>query len=351
MATLPMVATDDYIGYDASNAQIGPGASAYFASGLDLVSRYWLPRAEVFRALVDSKIDAPNHNSNVYTVTVNQELGPLGGYAGSVPTLDEVAFDEPVDKPTPRTFSIQMYERGNWEAHTDFGILVSWDKAFKDSTVRALMKQCSETVDKLVRVTLDDGTNKLYYDTTGTPDNGFTTTAPAAVDCGVMNAQFVSACRTRLESRDAEVRGDGYTAVAHPDVLFDILHEGGPGGGVWSYQSARAYTNPNDINKAKVTNYLGVNFMTSSQATKAGTSPNFLYNTYFVGREALMEIVKVEPHFYPGPIIDVYKRVYPLVWRGVLGHTIFRNNALEIAVTRSSLGAVTINQATLNRTL
>jgi len=65
-----------------------------------------------------------------------------------------------------------------------------------------------------------------------------------------------------------------------------------------------------------------------------------VFNTYFAGQQALAEAVAEEPHVVIGPVVDKLMRHRPLGWYGVLGHAIYRQEALYRVETSSSIDFV-----------
>ena len=65
-----------------------------------------------------------------------------------------------------------------------------------------------------------------------------------------------------------------------------------------------------------------------------------VFNTYFAGQQALAEAVAEEPHVVIGPVVDKLMRHRPLGWYGVLGHAIYREEALYRIETSSSIDFV-----------
>ena len=65
-----------------------------------------------------------------------------------------------------------------------------------------------------------------------------------------------------------------------------------------------------------------------------------VFNTYFAGQQALAEAVAEEPHVVIGPVVDKLMRHRPLGWYGVLGHAIYRQEALYRIETSSSIDYV-----------
>lgn len=64
------------------------------------------------------------------------------------------------------------------------------------------------------------------------------------------------------------------------------------------------------------------------------------FNTYFAGQQALAEAVAEEPHVVIGPVVDKLMRHRPLGWYGVLGWSIYRDEALYRVESSSSINFV-----------
>jgi len=75
----------------------------------------------------------------------------------------------------------------------------------------------------------------------------------------------------------------------------------------------------------------------TSGASVTFTHETKVYNTYFAGQQALAEAVAEEPHVVIGPVVDKLMRHRPLGWYGVLGHAIYRDEALYRVETSSSI--------------
>jgi N4-gp56 family major capsid protein len=75
---------------------------------------------------------------------------------------------------------------------------------------------------------------------------------------------------------------------------------------------------------------VGTNTLTVTPVTK-------VYRTFMAGQQALAEAVVEEPHVVIGPVVDRLMRQRPIGWYGVLGHAIYRNEALFRIETSSSI--------------
>jgi N4-gp56 family major capsid protein len=75
----------------------------------------------------------------------------------------------------------------------------------------------------------------------------------------------------------------------------------------------------------------------TSGASITFTHETRVFNTYFAGQQALAEAVAEEPHVVIGPVVDKLMRHRPLGWYGVLGHAIYREEALYRVETSSQI--------------
>jgi hypothetical protein len=69
-----------------------------------------------------------------------------------------------------------------------------------------------------------------------------------------------------------------------------------------------------------------------------GASSINVYRTFIAGQQALAEAVAEEPHVVIGPVTDRLMRQRPIGWYGVLGHAVYRNDALYRIESASALG-------------
>jgi N4-gp56 family major capsid protein len=97
---------------------------------------------------------------------------------------------------------------------------------------------------------------------------------------------------------------------------------------------------------ANVVSISGLNVTLDLPVTSAGvtsgasitfTHETNVFNTYFAGQQALAEAVAEEPHVVIGPVVDKLMRHRPLGWYGVLGFSIYRDEALYRVETSSSI--------------
>ena len=91
------------------------------------------------------------------------------------------------------------------------------------------------------------------------------------------------------------------------------------------------------ISGTNVTIDTAITTQVTSGASITFTHETRVFNTYFAGQQALAEAVAEEPHVVIGPVVDKLMRHRPLGWYGVLGHAIYRDEALYRVETSSSI--------------
>ena len=91
------------------------------------------------------------------------------------------------------------------------------------------------------------------------------------------------------------------------------------------------------ISGLNVTIDTAITTQVTSGASVTFTHETKVFNTYFAGQQALAEAVAEEPHVVIGPVVDKLMRHRPLGWYGVLGHAIYREEALYRVETSSSI--------------
>ncbi|MGH7866052.1 MAG: hypothetical protein ACREP9_00125, partial [Candidatus Dormibacteraceae bacterium] len=144
-----------------------------------------------------------------------------------------------------------------------------------------------------------------------------------------------------LRSRRAIPRdGVFYTAIIHPHVAHDVRREAGPN----TWASPHEYVNNGPIWAGETGAYAGARIIEHNRASiltgqGSGTDKTH-YVSYFLGREALLEANAIEPHSVIGPQVDKLRRNFPVGWHGILGWSRFRENAMQLIKTSSSLGAL-----------
>jgi N4-gp56 family major capsid protein len=192
----------------------------------------------------------------------------------------------------------------------------------------------TNSIDVLARTPLDSATNTTYQ------GGGASATTIVATD--ILSSTSV---RTRVANlRGADVpgfEGDWYLGIADPDVLFDLMEETGDGAWIMPHQ----YVDTMAVYNGEVGTFAGVKFLSSTRAlmtADAGASSTVdVYNTYFLGAEALAKAESIPPHIVIGPVTDKLMRFRPVGWHTYAGWGILRQASVRLHKVASSIGSNT----------
>lgn len=308
-------------------------ASVFHVTALDLALNTYLARKSIFRQVATKHPVDPAHNYKAVTLTVYGELAP------STSTLSETVNPDSIDIAATRQVTVTMDEKGLTLKHTLLGDVTSWNGNLPADLVKELIYNANISVDALVRAVLDTATN-VFYRTTG---DVLQTADPGDATRGTLNAKAIAAAVTNLRTRRSEpMNGDNFLGIIHPDVAFDVRTEAGAN--TWSAPHVNVDTA--QIYSGVTGRYAGADFAETDQATTATPTADRVYTCYFVGHEAILEAVKIEPHIVVGEVTDPMKRIMPVSWHGLLGFSMFRQNSVQLVKVESGLGAIAVNPGT-----
>jgi N4-gp56 family major capsid protein len=126
-----------------------------------------------------------------------------------------------------------------------------------------------------------------------------------------------------------------FWAGIHPEVSHDLRAETGAG----SWRQPHEYQSNDQIWAGEIGNFEGAFFVESPRLYTAtdGAASAKVYRTFMAGAQALAEAVAEEPHTVIGPVTDKLMRFRPIGWYGVLGFSVYRDEALYRIETGSSI--------------
>lgn len=303
----------------------------FVETAFDTAAGMYLTDMPQFRSFADKRPVAQAMPGDVVTLSIHNRLG-----VATTP-LTEGTDVTPVAMPAPRRVSVTLNEYGNVVQHTRKLDKLSFTQSVASDIGHQVGENMGLSLDDIYRVLLDGATNKGYVDNTG----AFVTAAPATkATSGNLNSKGVSTAVALLRGRRAPLRdGVFYTAVVHPDVAHDLRLETGD----TAWQNPHKYVDTGEIYRGEIGAIHGARFVENPRCTVTTVTgtPNFnRYNTYFLGREAVVSAVAEEPHVVVGPITDKLKRDTPVGWYGLLGQSRYRENSLEVVGTLSSLESI-----------
>lgn len=293
-------------------------------TAFDTAVNWYLNDAVFFRTLVDKRPVAQAMPGVTVTLTI---LGQLP--VNSTPLTENLDVDAQA-MPAPRQVSITLNEYGNAVTTTAKLERTAFTGTVVGDVSREIATNMVESLDPIYRGLLDNAANKLYIHTNGT----IQTTDPVA-STGPITAKGATAAVTLLRGRKADpTDGMNYVAYIHPDVSFDLRTEAGS-----AWTAAHTYEDTEAVYRGEVGTFQGARYIETPRCLKTLGTPN-VYNSYYLGREGLVELVGTEPGTRVGPIVDKLSRFRPLGWYAMFGANRFRENALELMKTASTIGSL-----------
>lgn len=306
-------------------------------TAFDTSVSWYLNDMPTFRACVDKKPVSQAMNGDVVTLTINGQL-PV-----NTAPLTETLDVDAVAMPAPRQVSVTLNEYGNAVNSTlKLDALAFTGTVVKDIGFE-IASNLQESLDVIYRTVFDGAANKLYSlsTTAGGAPSSMSRTAPnntstfaAAFTAGVGNAAVSQLRRRKAAPKD----GSNYVAFIHPDVAYDLRNAVGDSAWVNPHQ----YVDTAQIYAGEAGTFGGARYIETPRCLVTDGAANAdQYNTYYFGREGALEAVAVEPGVRIGPVVDKLNRFRPIGWYTLLGVTRFRENALEIVRSSSSLEGIT----------
>jgi N4-gp56 family major capsid protein len=232
---------------------------------------------------------------------------------------------------TPDIVTVTLNEYGNATVVTRKLQLMSL--ADVDPAVANILAfNMADSIDELAQDALLAGTNVLYA--TGGTTTATTTSGITSDD--TITAADIRIAIAKLRTNKASGRkGSLYWCGIHPEVSHDLRAETGAA----SWRNPHEYQSNDAIWAGEIGQFEGAYFVESPRLRKGadGASSISVYRTFLCGQQALAEAVAEEPHVVIGPVVDKLMRQRPIGWYGVLGHAVYRNEALYRIESASSI--------------
>jgi N4-gp56 family major capsid protein len=282
-----------------------------------------------YRAIADKRPAQQTQPGTSVVMNLYQDLTP------AVATLAETTDPDSVAIPATTQVTVTLNEYGNAALVTRKLRLFSLSDV--DPAVADIISfNMVDSLDQVVRDILRVGTNVVRENAgvlkpVTTPG---ATNLVAATD--TFKSRDIRAAVAYLRKKSAMPRaGDSYVGYLHPDVSYDLRSE--TTGADW--RTPHAYSAAGNIWAGVIGEYEGVTWIETPRAYSAndGASTAVVHRTLICGRQALAEAVAEEPHVILGPVTDKLLRFRPIGWYGVLGWSIYRQDALVRIETSTSL--------------
>jgi len=245
--------------------------------------------------------------------------------------LSEDVDPAAVSLATPDIVTVTLNEYGNATVVTRKLQLMSL--ADVDPAVANILAfNMADSIDELAQDALLAGTNVLY----ATGGSTVATTTSGITSDDTITAADIRRAVAKLRTNKANGRkGSMYWCGIHPEVSHDLRAQSGSA----NWRLPHEYSAQSNIWAGEIGNFEGAYFIESPRLRKGadGASSIPVYRTFLAGQQALAEAVAEEPHVVIGPVVDKLMRQRPIGWYGVLGHAIYRNEALFRIESSSSI--------------
>lgn len=293
----------------------------------DTTTSLYLHEVPTFRSFTDKRPVSQAMPGGVVDLTITGEL-PLA----TTPLTENLDVDA-VAVPANRHVQVTLNEYGSALLSTRKLKTFDYTQDTIQRQARELAQNAAESVDKVYQNVLDGASMVIYSD----GSNLATLTDPVA-SLGNLSSKVVGTAVTVQRRRLAKARfGDLRCVVAHPDVLHDLMEESGTN----TWRQPHEQVDTAGIYTAMVGDFKGARFFSHTKCTIVAGTPD-RYNTYFIDHEGLVEAVAEDVRVEYAPSIDKLNRFDSIGWYALLGVARFRENALAIVKTKSSIEALNL---------
>ena len=196
------------------------------------------------------------------------------------------------------------------------------------------------SIDTVVANVLKAATNVIYG---GGGSTTPTTNATVQAE-DIIEANDVRIATAQLRGSKAQTFNGMYMGFIHPDVSYDLRRETGAA----SWRDPHNYVDTAMIYNGEIGAFESVRFIETPRApldlTGGSASTVDLYQTIIMGRQSLAKAHSITdgngayPKVMRGPVVDSLMRFNPIGWYWLGGYGIFRQAAIRVLNTSSSLG-------------
>lgn len=247
--------------------------------------------------------------------------------AANTTPLSEKVDPDAVAVSDVNTVSVTLQEHGNVVLHTR----LLGETSFSDvdpAVANLIAYNLADSIDKLVTATAITGTQVEYS------GNATSTATVDAAD--TLSGADIRKVVAKLRAANAVPKsGSLYAAYVHPEAAFDLRAETG----AQAFEDINKYTGPEGIKNGVVGVLGGAYFVETPRAYVAndGATSAAVYRTIVTGDQSIAEAVAVEPNVVLGNVTDKLMRHRPIGWYALLGHAVYRDEALYRIESGSSI--------------
>lgn len=296
----------------------------------DRYVEFSLRTAVTYRAVVDKRPVQQSMPGSSVIFNIYPDMIPV-----TAPLTEEVDPDA-VSVPNTSNVTVTLEEWGNAVQVTRKLRLFSLsdiDPAIADLVAYNMV----DSLDGKILGVAVGGTNFIRSNGGVMMINSGTTVATTSTD--VFKSDHARAVTAGMRKRAVLPREQElFVGYINPDVSYDLRRESNPAG----WRPPHEYSAAQNIWNGAIGAYEGVMWIETPRTKVAldgagGSVKATVHRTLVFGRQALAEAVAEEPGIRFGPTVDRLMRFKSVGWYGVLGHSIFRQEALCRIETSSSL--------------
>lgn len=196
------------------------------------------------------------------------------------------------------------------------------------------------SIDTVVANILKAATNVIY----GGGGSSTPTSNATVQSDDIIEANDVRKATAQLRGSKAQTFNGMYMGFIHPDVSYDLRRETGAA----SWRDPHNYVDTANIYNGEIGAFEAVRFIETPRApldlTGGSASTVDLYSTLIMGRQSLAKAHSITdgngayPKVVRGPVVDSLMRFNPVGWYWLGGYGIFRQAAIRVLNSASSLG-------------
>lgn len=254
--------------------------------------------------------------------------------ADATSTLNEVTDPSIVTLSNPTSVNVALAEYGNATVSTlrlrEFSL-----STIDTAQAELVARNMRNSLDSIVGTVLRGGTNVIYSNAGAVDTTGPTNTVGSGDTFKAALARYTV---SKMRARNALEFDDGYfVGLIHPDQSHDLRAETGMA--AWRDPHVYAENANQMIWKGEVGVFEGIRWIESPRVYSAtdGTTSARVYRSLVLGKEALAELVSIEPSVVVSPQTDLFRRLLTIGWYGMAGWGRWREECLQRIETASAI--------------
>ncbi len=284
---------------------------------------------------VSKRPERPSHNGSSVRLQKHAWFGAAAVTAAKTPLNEELDVDS-TKLPTTTYVDVSVNEYGFAVTSTKKLHLLTFDN-IDAYGAQAIGYHLADTMDSLIADVAEEDNTTYTWTGAASADSSIT-----AAPTYAMKAQTLRDQKIKFRTRNVpgwDQNGGLHAAIMHPHCVADLREETGSGG--WRLPQEYG-TDQSKLWSGEFGAFEGFRVVEYNKVkvTTTGASSAKVYRNYFIGPEAIAEVVKEEPHFVVGPTVDKLGRFHTTGWYGALGWKTYRPESLITVRSGSTKSAL-----------